>query len=169
MFFVFFFMFKMQKWNQTLCMANDSGDIWHGLIVFQYIHKGVAWGHCNKLLKRYYRELRGISIAGSGSSSRGLWLSSLMWIYCSSHAAIKGSEKVDRPAGTASVQGTLRMDKEKIAAVTLDRLSMEDNIRRNQTTVTSGEWSTWERRGEVGAFFWTKWFSATLPTASVCG
>jgi hypothetical protein len=45
----------------------------------------------------------------------------LTWIFCPSHAGVRGNEIANRLAGSATVQGVLQMDRSYITNVILER------------------------------------------------
>lgn len=49
-----------------------------------------------------------------------------MWIFCPGHEGVGGNKLADRLARHAEIQGRLRLDKEGIAKVVLDRLSDDE-------------------------------------------
>ncbi|RUS69373.1 hypothetical protein EGW08_022863, partial [Elysia chlorotica] len=63
-------------------------------------------------------------------------ISSITWIFCPGHAGVKGNERADKLAGNATVNGTLRLDKQEVLKALSEHLrNAEDTAAEDQQAI----------------------------------
>ncbi|RUS87822.1 hypothetical protein EGW08_004421 [Elysia chlorotica] len=63
-------------------------------------------------------------------------ISSITWIFCPGHAGVKGNERADKLAGKATVNGTLRLDKQEVLKALSEHLrNAEDTAAEDQQAI----------------------------------
>ncbi|RUS70140.1 hypothetical protein EGW08_022093 [Elysia chlorotica] len=62
--------------------------------------------------------------------------SSITWIFCPGHAGVTGNERADKLAGNATVNGTLRLDKQEVLKALSEHLrNAEDTAAEDQQAI----------------------------------